>query len=90
MKSVKSGKPTLGPESIHITPFGLWLLIGEREYFAGFENFPWFKGAKVEDVFQVEIPHPGHLYWPSLDIDLAVESLEFPERFPLVAKQKKR
>ena len=27
-----------------------------------------------------------HLYWPELDIDLAVESIEQPERFPLVAK----
>ena len=26
------------------------------------------------------------LYWPDLDVDLAVESIEHPERFPLVSK----
>jgi hypothetical protein len=25
---------------------------------------------------------PGHLYWPDLDIDLEIESIEYPERFP--------
>jgi len=34
----------------------------------------------------VDQPHPGHLYWPQLDVDLAIESLEAPEKFPLVAK----
>src|SRR5215475_2321541 len=27
-----------------------------------------------------------HLYWPDLDVDLAVESIEHSERFPLVSK----
>jgi hypothetical protein len=34
----------------------------------------------------VEHPEADHLYWPDLDIDLAVESIEHPERFPLVSK----
>jgi len=34
----------------------------------------------------VELPHPHHLYWPDLDVDLAVESIEHPERFPLLSK----
>lgn len=25
------------------------------------------------------------LYWPDLDIDLTVESIEHPEKFPLIA-----
>jgi len=24
---------------------------------------------------------PGHFYWPELDVDLAIESIEHPERF---------
>jgi len=90
MKSVKHGKPTLGADSIHITSFGLWLLLDDREYYADFTNFPWFKEAKVADVFQVQQLHPGHLYWPALDVDLSLESLESPEKFPLVAKSKKK
>ena len=41
---------------------------------------------KVGAILNVELPHPRHLYWPDLDIDLAVESIEHPERFPLVSK----
>jgi hypothetical protein len=29
---------------------------------------------------------PHHLYWPDLDIDLAVESIRHPEQFPLVSR----
>ncbi|MCG8467585.1 MAG: hypothetical protein MJB57_05155 [Gemmatimonadetes bacterium] len=31
----------------------------------------------------VERPRPDHLRWPRLDIDLTVESIEHPERYPL-------
>jgi hypothetical protein len=34
----------------------------------------------------VELLNERHLHWPDLDIDLAVESIEHPERFPLIAK----
>jgi len=36
------------------------------------------------------VPHPHHLYWPDLDIALAVESIDHPERFPLVSASIKR
>jgi hypothetical protein len=35
---------------------------------------------------RVELPSSHHLYWPDLDVDLAVESIEHPERFPLVSQ----
>jgi hypothetical protein len=34
----------------------------------------------------VQRPGPEHLYWPDLDVDVAVESIEHPERFPLVSR----
>jgi hypothetical protein len=37
-------------------------------------------------LLRVEQPHATHLYWPDLDVDLTVESVEFPERFPLVSR----
>lgn len=65
---------------------GLWVLLGERELFLAFQDFPWFQQAPVSAIVNVERPHAGHLYWPDLEIDLAVESIEHPERFPLVSK----
>jgi hypothetical protein len=35
---------------------------------------------------RVRMPSSHHLYWPDLDVDLAVESIEHPERFPLVSR----
>jgi hypothetical protein len=32
------------------------------------------------------LPSPNHLYWPGLDVDLAVESIRHPEHFPLVSQ----
>jgi hypothetical protein len=61
-------------------------LVGERELFLAYEEFPWFRDAAVKSVFNVEQPSPGHFYWPDLDVDLGMETIEHPERFPLKAK----
>jgi hypothetical protein len=54
--------------------------------FAPFKQFPWFSEATIAQLTAVERPRPGHLYWPDLDVDLAVESLDHPEDFPLVSQ----
>ena len=50
------------------------------------KKFPWFEDAPVAQLLNVALPHPTHIYWPDLDVDLSVESIEFPERFPLVSR----
>lgn len=89
-KSTSLGKLTSAVEVLNISAFGLWLLVGEKEYFASYQEFPWFRDAKVSEILHVKSLHTGHLYWPSLDIDLALESLEHPEKFPLISKMKKQ
>jgi hypothetical protein len=73
-------------EVTNISRHGFWLLLEERELFLPFEHFPWFRSAPVEAILNVERPRSHHLYWPTLDIDLAVESIEHPERYPLVSR----
>jgi hypothetical protein len=70
----------------NVSQHGFWLLVEGRELFLPFKKFPWFKDAPVAQLLNVELPHPTHLYWPDLDVDLSVESIEFPERFPLVSR----
>jgi Protein of unknown function (DUF2442) len=65
---------------------GFWLLLKDEELFVPFAAFPWFKHATPEQITTVEWPTPNHLYWPMLDVDLAVESIRDPSQFPLVAK----
>lgn len=92
MKSAQPGKSTSGVEVVSVSAQGVWLSLGERERFLPFTDFPWFRDATIAELTNVELPSPHHLYWPDLDIDLAVESIEYPERYPLVsnAKPKKR
>ena len=85
MRSETLGE-SISVEVTNISRHGFWLLLGERELFVSFAEFPWFERAPVGPILKVELPHSGHLHWPELDIDLAVESIEHPERFPLVAK----
>ena len=86
MKSDAGGKTTLEAEVTQIDKQGIWMLIGEKESFLSFENFPWFRNASVSAIHNVEFLNARHLHWPDLDIDLAIESIEHPDRFPLVAK----
>jgi hypothetical protein len=86
MKSSQRGRSTSAAEVTNISPHGFWLLIGEQERFVSFKEFPWFQEATIAALTHVELPSGHHLYWPELDIDLAIESLDHPERYPLVSR----
>jgi hypothetical protein len=85
MKSAKRGKRTSAAEVANVSPHGLWLLVDDTEHFLPFEQFPWFRQATIGQLVNVERPSAHHLYWPELDVDLAVESLNDPDRYPLVS-----
>lgn len=86
MKSALPGASTSAVEVLNVSPHGFWLFISGKEYFLGFTDFPWFRKASVEQLFDVEFSHGDHLYWPQLDVDLDLERIEHPEKFPLVAR----
>ena len=86
MKSAQRGGRTSKAEVTNVSRLGFWLLLDNRELFVPFAAFPWFRDASVGQILAVERPSPGHLYWPHLDVDLAVESIEHPERYPLVSR----
>jgi hypothetical protein len=86
MTSVRRGTGTSRVEVETVTRDGFTLRIGRRERFVCFKDFPWFRDASIAQIMKVTIPRPHHLHWPDLDIDLAVESLDHPERFPLMSR----
>jgi hypothetical protein len=86
MSSRTRGKNISTVEVTNISAHGIWLLTDDKELFMPYEDFPWFKNATIADVTNVEEPHKGHFYWPDLDVDLTVDIIEHPEKYPLKAK----
>ncbi len=86
MKSAALGLDISLVEVTNISRHGIWVLLENEELFLPFSEFPWFKDATVGKILNVELPSSGHLYWPELDVDLDVESIHHPEKFPLVSQ----
>jgi hypothetical protein len=61
---------------------GFWLLTNDGEFFISFEQYPAFKKATVEQIFDFA-EHFGDFYWERLDIDIELEALKHPENYPL-------
>ena len=80
------GTVTLVAEVTNVSPHCFWLLLGDEELAVPFTEFPWFKQATIDQLSDVQRPTENHLYWPQLDLDLSVESIRAPERFPLVSR----
>ena len=86
LSSSTHGVPTSGIEVTNVSSHGLWLLTDGRELFLSYDDFPWFKDAAVGSIIKVEQPSVGHFRWPDLDVDVGIESIEDPAKFPLKAK----
>ena len=80
------GAATSEAEVTNISKHGFWLLVDDRELFLPFAEFPWFKRAPIEAILRLDRPTAGHLHWPDLDIDLSLNSIEHPERYPLKSR----
>ena len=84
MKLLKHGASTSGAEVTHISAHGVWILVNGAEYFLAHDSYPWFKQASLAQVMHLQQPHPHHLRWPDLDVDLEMDCLRAPEAYPLV------
>ena len=64
---------------------GFWLLTKEGEFFVSFEDYPEFQRSTVHQIHLFEQTF-DHFRWPELDVDIELEALKHPERFPLKFK----
>ena len=60
---------------------GITVVVNGREYFLRYTDFPWFEYCNARELGDMTSDRWG-VYWNSLDIDLSIESIENPERFP--------
>lgn len=83
-KSKKLGKNiSASVEVQNISPQGFWILVKGQEFFMPFAEFPWFLKATIEQICTLEFLHDKHLHWPLLDVDVELDSLKYPEAYPL-------
>jgi hypothetical protein len=83
MVSLAPGIATSQCEVTNISRLGFWVLIDDREYFVPFADYPAFQTASVKQIYGIERSASDQLYWPALDVDIDLRSLEYPEAFPL-------
>lgn len=87
MNSELPGHATSPAEVRSVGSTGFTLHVDGAAIRMRFDDFPWFRDAHEEEIRAVSRPGPEHLRWESLDIDLTLDSLRQPERYPLVARR---
>ena len=66
---------------------GIFLTVCGNDYYLSYSRLPWFRNAKISDIFNVEMIGNYAIRWDALDVDLEIDSLKHPERYPLVMKR---
>ena len=66
---------------------GIMLSVQGHDYFLSYNRIPWMQDAPIRSVLNVQMSGPEAIEWPDLDVDLEIESLRHPERYPLIIKR---
>ena len=66
---------------------GIMLSVLGNDYFLSYNRIPWMKDAPIRSVLNVQMSGTEAIEWPDLDVDLEIDSLRHPERYPLVIKR---
>jgi len=77
------GTNTFAVEVTNIESRGLWLLVDDEEHYLAYDEFPWFADATVRQISNVERVQSDHFRWPELDVDLTLDMIDHPEKYPL-------
>ena len=53
-----------------------------KEHYMPFDEFPWFAEATVRQISNVERQSADHFHWPALDVDLTLDMIDYPAKYP--------
>ncbi|NNE70352.1 MAG: DUF2442 domain-containing protein [Rhodothermales bacterium] len=84
----KPGGGTFSAEVTRVDEKGIALRLGEEpacEFFLPYDRYPWFRYGSEQDVRAVERWSESHLHWEALQVDLHLDALRRPERYPLTS-----
>ncbi len=82
MKTVNLDEDNSKKETKH----SFWIFYKDKEYQIPFDVFPWFKHCTIENLFNYNVDEYGNFHWPDLDVDLNIDIIENPHKYPLVSK----
>ena len=66
---------------------GIMISVEGNDYFLSYNRVPWMKDATVRNILNIKMSGKNAIEWPDLDIDLEIDSLKHPERYPLVMRR---
>ena len=76
-------KPTL-VAVLMINGQGMMLTVNGEDLFVSYNRVPWLKSATISDALNVQMCGDDAIEWPALDVDLEIDSLRHPEKYPNV------
>jgi len=72
---------------LSITAEGIYLSVAGKDYFITYNRIPWFRNARVSEIMNVTMFGRMGIRWEDLDVDLEIDSLEHPEKYPHIIKR---
>jgi len=66
---------------------GIMISVQGHDYFLSYNRVPWMRDATINEVLDVQMSGKNAIEWPKLQVDLEVDSLKHPERYPLLIKR---
>lgn len=84
--------PVFTPQSTSVSVLminaqGIMISVDGNDYFLSYNRVPWMKDATISSVLNIQKEGRSAIVWPELDVDLEIESLKHPEKYPLVMKR---
>jgi len=83
----KNNSANTSASVLMINAQGIMLSVLGHDYFLSYNRIPWMQDAPIRSVLNVQMSSSEAIEWPDLDVDLEVDSLRHPERYPLVIKR---
>ena len=83
----KSNISSTSVDVLMINDKGVMISVQGQDYFLSFNRVPWMRAATINEVLDVQMSGKNAIEWPKLEVDLEVESLKHPERYPLLIRR---
>lgn len=85
--TLKSSTNSTSADVLMINDRGIMISVMGQDYFLSYNRVPWMRDATINEVLDVRMNGKNAIVWPKLEVDLEVDSLRHPERYPLLIKR---